>query len=56
MGLVAEELKVSDHVICTSEAGYVTGMIIKVHTRDVDHKGYMHHASKEYPNTNEHGD
>jgi hypothetical protein len=30
-------------------AGYVSGMITKVHTRDVDYKGYMHHASKDAP-------
>ena len=32
-----------------SEAGRVSGRIIKVHTRDVDYKGYMHHASADDP-------
>lgn len=32
-----------------SEAGYVSGTIIKVHTRDVDFKGYTRHASKDEP-------
>ena len=40
---------VGDHVTWTSEAGRVSGKIIKVHTKDVDYKGYTHHASKEEP-------
>ena len=32
-----------------SEAGQVSGKIIKVHTRNIDYKGYTHHASKEDP-------
>ena len=32
-----------------SEAGRVSGTIIKVHTRNVDFKGYTHHASEEDP-------
>jgi hypothetical protein len=31
--------KVGDHVRWNSEAGHVTGKIIKVHTRDTDYKG-----------------
>jgi Hypervirulence associated proteins TUDOR domain len=27
----------------------VSGRIIKVHTRDVNYKGYTHHATKEAP-------
>jgi hypothetical protein len=41
--------KVGDHVVWNSEAGRVSGTIIKVHTRDVDYKGYTHHASKDEP-------
>ena len=41
--------KVGDHVTWNSEAGYVSGTIIKVHTKDVDYKGYTHHASKDEP-------
>ncbi|MDO1527712.1 DUF2945 domain-containing protein [Fulvimonas sp. R45] len=41
--------KVGDHVSWNSEAGRVRGTIIKVHTRDVDWKGYTHHASDEEP-------
>ena len=32
-----------------SEAGYVSGTIIKVHTRDAEYKGYVHHASTDDP-------
>ncbi len=39
--------KVGDHVVWNSEAGYVSGTTVKVHTKDVDYKGYTHHASKE---------
>ena len=41
--------KVGDHVTWNSEAGHVSGQIIKVHTRNVDYKGYTHHASAEAP-------
>jgi hypothetical protein len=32
-----------------SEAGRVRGKIIKVHTKDVNYKGYTHHASRDEP-------
>ncbi len=41
--------KVGEHVKWNSEAGYVSGKIIKIHTADFDYKGYTHHASKEDP-------
>ena len=41
--------KVGDHVAWNSEAGRVSGTIIKVHTRDVAYKGYTHHASRDEP-------
>ncbi|MGN6542102.1 MAG: DUF2945 domain-containing protein [Ginsengibacter sp.] len=41
--------KIGDHVKWNSEAGHVSGKIIKVHTADFDYKGYTHHASKEDP-------
>jgi hypothetical protein len=47
--LMKKTLKVGDHVTWNSEAGHVSGRIIKVHTRDVDYKGYTHHASKDDP-------
>lgn len=41
--------KIGDHVKWNSEAGYVSGKIIKIHTANFDYKGYTHHASKEVP-------
>ena len=47
--IMAEEFKVGDHVTWNSEAGHVSGKIIKVHRKDVDYKGHMHRASKDDP-------
>ena len=41
--------RVGDHVTWNSEAGHVSGRIVKVHTKNVNYKGYIHHASKEEP-------
>jgi len=41
--------KVGDHVIWNSEAGRVSGTIVKVHTKDVNYKGYTHHARPDEP-------
>ena len=41
--------EVGDHVSWNSEAGRVSGTIVKVHTKDVGYKGYTHHASKKEP-------
>ncbi|MGH6888771.1 MAG: DUF2945 domain-containing protein [Rhizomicrobium sp.] len=41
--------KVGDHVTWNSEAGHVSGTIIRIHTKDVDYKGHVHHASHEAP-------
>jgi Hypervirulence associated proteins TUDOR domain len=46
---MSTQFKVGDHVSWNSEAGYVSGTIIKVHTKDTDYKGYTHHASAEEP-------
>jgi hypothetical protein len=40
---------VGDHVRWNSEAGYVSGRIIKIHTRNTQYKGYTHHASEDDP-------
>jgi hypothetical protein len=40
---------VGDRVTWNSEAGQVSGTIVKVHRRDVNYKGYTHHASKDEP-------
>jgi len=42
-------LKRGDHVSWNSEAGQVSGTTIKVHTTEVDWKGYTHHASADDP-------
>ena len=41
--------KVGDHVSWNSEAGRVSGRIVKVHAKDFNYKGYTHHASKDDP-------
>jgi hypothetical protein len=41
--------KIGDHVSWNSEAGRVRGRIIKVHTKNVDYKGYIHHATEGEP-------
>jgi hypothetical protein len=44
-----KSFKVGDHVRWNSEAGYVTGRIIRIHTRDTKYKGHPRHASPEEP-------
>ena len=46
---MADTFKVGDHVRWNSEAGWVSGHVIKVHTRDFDYKGYTHRATPESP-------
>lgn len=46
---MSKKYKVGDHVSWNSEAGRVSGVIKKVHTRDFQYKGYTHHASEEDP-------
>ena len=46
---MAKRFKVGDHVSWNSEAGRVSGRIIKVHTQDVDYKGHTHHANSDEP-------
>lgn len=33
------KVKIGDHVSWASEAGHISGMITKVHTKNVDYKG-----------------
>lgn len=50
MGIhMVRRFKVGDHVGWNSEAGRVSGTIVKVHSRDVPYKGYTHHASPDDP-------
>ena len=44
---MANTFKVGDHVTWNSKAGHVSGTIVKVHTKNVNYKGYVHHASEE---------
>lgn len=42
-----KEFKRGDHVKWNSEAGIVSGRVVRVHRKDFIFKGYMHHASKD---------
>ena len=46
---MAAEFGVGDHVAWNSEAGRVSGRIIRVHTSDFDYKGHTHRASESDP-------
>jgi hypothetical protein len=46
---MAKRFKVGDRVSWNSEAGRVSGRIVKMHAKDVDWKGYVHHASRDDP-------
>lgn len=43
------KFEVGDHVRWNSEAGEVSGHIIRIHTADFDYKGYTHHATPDDP-------
>ena len=47
--VVPARFKVGDHVMWNSEAGHVSGVITKIHTRDFDYKGHTHCASADDP-------
>jgi hypothetical protein len=47
--VMAKTFRVGDHVSWNSEAGRVSGRIVRVRTKDVDYKGYVHHASTDEP-------
>jgi hypothetical protein len=44
-----KKFKIDDHVTWNSEAGHVSGRIIKVHMKDFNYKGYAHHATADDP-------
>ena len=46
---MAKTFKVGDHVTWNSEAGHVSGKIIRIHKNDVEYKGYTHHATADDP-------
>jgi hypothetical protein len=47
--MAIKHFKVGDHVSWNSEAGRVSGKIIKVITSEIEFKGYKVHASKDEP-------
>jgi hypothetical protein len=46
---MSKNFEVGDHVSWNSEAGHVSGRIIKIHTRDTEYKEHSRHASKDEP-------
>lgn len=46
---MTRRFEVGEHVSWNSEAGRVSGRIIRVHTADFPYKGYTHHASPDDP-------
>jgi hypothetical protein len=46
---IMAKYSIGDHVSWNSEAGRVSGRIIKIHHKDFDYKGYRHRASSDAP-------
>lgn len=46
---MSRRFEVGDHVRWNSEAGWVSGTIIAIHTSDFDYKGHTHRASEDDP-------
>ena len=46
---MTKRFNLHDRVSWNSEAGRVSGKIVKVHTTDVNYKGYVHHANEDEP-------
>lgn len=46
---MTDRFAIGDHVGWNSEAGQVSGHIIRVHTADFDYKGHTHRASAKEP-------
>jgi hypothetical protein len=46
---MTQTLKVGDEVSWNSEAGRVSGTIVRVHRRNFEVEGYIHHASADSP-------
>jgi len=46
---MGKAFEIGDHVSWNSEAGRVSGHIVRIHTKDVTYKGYVHHASADDP-------
>lgn len=43
------KFRIGDHVTWNSEAGRVSGKIVKVHAKNVTYRGYVHHATRDDP-------
>ena len=48
-GVKVRRFDIGDHVTWNSEAGRVSGHIVRVHEEDFPFKGYRHHASPDDP-------
>jgi len=46
---MAEQFRIGDRVGWNSEAGRVSGTVIRIHMHDFDYKDYIHHASHDLP-------
>ena len=46
---MVNKFKIGDHVSWNSEAGRVRGRVVRIHTTNVDYKGYVHHATAADP-------
>ncbi len=46
---MTQRFEIGDHVRWNSEAGYVTGTIIRIHTEDTEYKGHMRRCSRDDP-------
>ncbi|MGA9062210.1 MAG: DUF2945 domain-containing protein [Terracidiphilus sp.] len=49
MRAMPKTFKIGDHVQWNSEAGRVSGVVIRKITSNTRFKGYVHHASRESP-------
>lgn len=49
LAMQTPRFKIGDPVRWNSEAGFVTGRIIAVHTRDTDDKGHLRHCTPDDP-------
>lgn len=47
--IMGQKFRVGDHVQWNSEAGWVSGTIVKVHTSDTEYKGHMRRCSEDEP-------
>ena len=47
--MAVARFKVGEHVGWNSEAGRVSGVIIRIHTADFDYKGHTHRATPDDP-------